>query len=78
MKTCGQQIMAMVFSIHGGKTSQHGIRQEGIAIRHHDVRRRSVGAMAFYLYGRLHVNICYFCVALSISLFIRCDLAVNY
>jgi len=50
-----QPIMAMVFSIHGGKTSQHGLRQEGIAIRHHDVRRYSVGAMAFYLYERFQV-----------------------
>jgi len=50
-----QPIMAMVFSIHGGKTSQHGIRQEGIAIRHHDVRRCSVGAMAFYMYERFQV-----------------------
>lgn len=52
-----QAIMAMVFSIHGGKTSQHGYRQEGIAIRHRDVRRCSVGAMAFYLYERFQVII---------------------
>jgi len=50
-----QSIMAMVFSLHGGKTGRHGIPQEGIAIRHHDVRRCSVGAMAFYMYERFQV-----------------------
>ncbi|KAG0276164.1 hypothetical protein BGZ96_003436 [Linnemannia gamsii] len=38
-----QAIMTMVFSIHGGKNSQHGYRQEGVAVRHHDVRRCSIG-----------------------------------
>jgi hypothetical protein len=40
-----QAAIAMVFSVHGGKTSQHGYRQEGITIRHRDVRRCSVGTM---------------------------------
>ncbi|KAG0275268.1 hypothetical protein BGZ96_003854, partial [Linnemannia gamsii] len=41
-----QAIMAMVFSIHGGNLYQHGYRQEGITVRHHDVRRCCIGAMA--------------------------------
>jgi len=51
-----QTISMIVFSMHKGKTNQDGRTQYGTAVRHKDVRRCSIGAMAFYFFERWTVS----------------------
>jgi hypothetical protein len=44
----------LVFSMWAGKTNQNHRQEYGCAIRHSDVRRCSIGALAFYLFDRFH------------------------
>lgn len=50
-----QKINALVFCLHKGKTNQSGDAY-AVAVRHADVRRCAVGAMAFYLLERWTVS----------------------
>jgi hypothetical protein len=51
-----QEVMALVFSMRIGKTNTSGNVQLGMAVRHADVRRCSVGAFAFYMLERFQVR----------------------
>lgn len=51
-----QEVMALVFSMRIGKTNTSGNVQLGMAVRHADVRRCSIGAFAFYMLERFQVR----------------------
>lgn len=51
-----QKILALVFCLHKGKTNQSGDAQYSVAVRHADVRRCAIGAMAFYFFERWTVS----------------------
>ena len=51
-----QKILALVFCLHKGKTNQSGDAQYSVAVRHADVRRCAIGAMAFYFFERWTVR----------------------
>jgi hypothetical protein len=50
-----QTATLLTFSMKQGKTNQNHCQEYGCAIRHYDVRRCSVGALAFYLFDRFQV-----------------------
>ena len=51
-----QNVSMLAISFYRGKTNQDGKTQYGTALRHEDVRRCAVGAMAFYLFARWRVG----------------------
>lgn len=63
-----QEVVALVFSMRIGKANKNGNVQLGMAVRHTDVRRCSVGAFAFYMFERfqVHISIRYFYSCLMI------------
>jgi hypothetical protein len=57
-----QSVTLLTFSMKQGKTNQNHRQEYGCAIRHEDVRRCSIGALAFYLFDRFQVIIFIYCI----------------
>ena len=51
-----QAAVALICAMHRGKTNRSGHTPYGCALRHSDVRRCSIGALAYYLFDRFHVR----------------------